>query len=80
MGKKDEGDRRSESIFKEIGDSSIPAPDPLARYSETRGSYGTPEVTEDGERLGIRDRPALAGVAAHIMGTGSPRTPVRTRS
>lgn len=72
-GRKDGGDRRSESIFGERGDSSTPAPHPLALYSETRGSYSTPEVMDEDERLAIRDHPALAIVAAHHMsGSASP--------
>ena len=72
-GRKDGGDRRSESVFWERGDSSTPAPHPLALYSETRESYSTPEVMDEDERLAIRDHPALAGVAAHLMlGSASP--------
>lgn len=73
-GRKDGGDRRSESVFGERGDSSTPAPHPLALYSETRESYSTPEVMDEDERLSIRDHPALASVAAHLMSaSGSPR-------
>lgn len=71
-GRKDGGDSRAESVFGERGDSSTPAPHPLALYSETRESYSTPEVMDEDERLIIRD-PVLAGVAAHLMsGSASP--------
>ena len=67
-GRKDGGDSRAESVFGERGDSSTPAPHPLALYSETRESYSTPEVMDEDERLGIRDR-----VAAHFLsGSASP--------
>jgi len=66
-GRKDGGDRRSESVFGERGDSSTPAPHPLALYSETGESYSTPEVMDEDERLVIRDHLALAGVAAHPL-------------
>ena len=72
-GRKDGGDSRAESVFGERGDSSTPAPHPLALYSETRGSYSTPEVMDEDERLSIRDHPALVGVATHLMsGSASP--------
>ena len=72
-GRKDGGDSRSESVFGERGDSSTPAPHPLALYSETRESYSTPEAMDEDERLVVRDHSALAGVAAHLMsGSASP--------
>ena len=72
-GRRDGGDRRSESVFGERGDSSTPAPHPLALYSETRESYSTPEVMDEDERLVVRDTAALAGVAARLMsGSASP--------
>ena len=74
-GRRDGGDSRSESVFGERGDSSTPAPHPLALYSETRGSYSTPEVMDEAdERLSIRDHPALAGISqGHPMsGSASP--------
>lgn len=71
-GRKDGGDSRAESVFGERGDSSTPAPHPLALYSETRESYSTPEVMDEDERLIVRE-PAFAGVAAHfISGSASP--------
>ena len=68
-GRRDGGDSRSESVFGERGDSSTPAPHPLALYSETRGSYSTPEVMDEAdERLSTRDHPALAGIAGISQG------------
>jgi len=72
-GRKDGGDRRSESVFGERGDSSTPAPHPLSLYSETRESYSTPEVMEEDDRLTIRDHLPIATVATHpISGSASP--------
>jgi len=72
-GRKDGGDRRSESVFGERGDSSTPAPHPLALYSETRESYSTPEVMDEDERLVVRDHATLAVVSAQLMsGSASP--------
>ena len=72
-GRKDGGDRRSESVFGERGDSSTPAPHPLALYSETRESYSTPEGMDEDERLVVRDHLALAGVVTQLMsGSASP--------
>jgi len=71
--RRDGGDRRSESVFGERGDSSTPAPHPLALYSETRESYSTPEVMDEDERLVVRDHSALAVVSAQLMsGSASP--------
>jgi hypothetical protein len=71
---KGRGDSRSGSVFGERGDSSTPAPHPLALYSETRESYSTPEVMDEDERLVVRDHPSLTVVAAHLMsGSASPR-------
>ena len=71
-GRKDGGDSRAESVFGERGDSSTPAPHPLALYNETRESYSTPEVMDEDERMAVRG-PALMGVAAHFMsGSASP--------
>jgi COMPASS component BRE2 len=73
-GRRDGGDRRSESVFGERGDSSTPAPHPLALYSETRESYSTPEVMDEDERLVVREHPSLAVAAAHLLsGSASPR-------
>ncbi|KAF9646277.1 hypothetical protein BDM02DRAFT_262592 [Thelephora ganbajun] len=72
-GRRDGGDSRSESVFGERGDSSTPAPHPLALYSETRESYSTPEAVDEDERLAVREHPALTGVATHLMsGSASP--------
>ena len=73
-GRKDGGDSRSESVFGERGDSSTPAPHPLALYSETRESYSTPEVMDEDERLVVRDHLTLASAAAHLISaSASPR-------
>lgn len=67
-GRKDGGDSRSESVFGERGDSSTPAPHPLALYSETRESYSTPEVMDEDEKPVVRDHPALvASLATHLV-------------
>jgi COMPASS component BRE2 len=69
-GRRDGADSRAESVR---GDSSTPAPHPLALYSETRESYSTPEVMDEDERLTVRDHPSLSGVASRLMsGSASP--------
>ena len=72
-GRRDGGDSRAESVIGERGDSSTPAPHPLALYSETRESYSTPEGMDEDERMAIGGHSVLAGIAPHLMsGSASP--------